>query len=68
MFQVRRGAIILPLLVAFVLPAPAAAAAPRHAPASTQRSVTAFPMADGALPFGVTAGPHGEYVSLNTAV
>ena len=25
-------------------------------------------MADGAVPFGVTAGPGGEYVSLNTAV
>ncbi len=70
MVQVRRGAILLPLLVAVALPAGVAAGPPRHGLAATHdaRSVTAFPMADGAAPFGVTAGPRGEYVSLNTNI
>ena len=45
-----------------------AAAGSRHAASRRPTSVTAFPMADGAAPFGVTAGPRGEYVSLNTSV
>ncbi len=71
MIQVRRAAILCSLLVTLVLPAAVTAAPPRHALAANspdQRTVTAFPMADGATPFGVTAGPGGEYVSLNTAV
>ena len=71
MVQVRRGAILASVLVALVLPAAVSAAPPRHAMTANspdQRTVTAFPQADGAVPFGVTAGPRGEYVSLNTAV
>ncbi len=70
MVQVRRGAILVPLLIALAVPAAVTAAPPRHAASTVgdHRSVTAFPMADGALPFGVTAGPKGEYVSLNTSV
>lgn len=71
MAQVRRGAILAPLLVALVLPAAVSAAPPRHVTTSMvhdDRTVTAFPVGDGSSPFGVTAGPHGEYVSLNTAI
>ena len=71
MVHVRYSAILWPVLATLVLPATVMAAPPRHAMAANnhdQRTVTAFPMADGAVPFGVTAGPRGEYVSLNTAV
>ena len=62
MIQARRLLILAPLVAALALPAATVAAAPRHAKASTntaQRTVTSFPMADGAAPFGVTAGPRG---------
>ena len=71
MIQVRRVAILSSLLVTLVLPAAVTAAPPRHALAAgnhDQRTVTAFQMADGTAPFGVTAGPRGEYVSLSTAI
>ncbi len=71
MAQIRPGAILAPLLIALVLPAAVSAAPPRHTTTSSahdDRTVTAFPLADGSSPFGVTAGPHGEYVSLNTAI
>jgi virginiamycin B lyase len=69
--QLKSGAVLAPLLVALVLPGAVAAAPPRHATAAhvhDERTVTAFPMAVGAAPFGVTAGPRGEFVSLNTSI
>ena len=70
MVQVRRGAILMPLLIALAIPAAVTAAPPRHAASTVgdHRAVTEFPMADGAVPFGVTAGPRGEYVSLNSSI
>ncbi len=71
MIQLRHRAVLVTLLVTLALPAAVSAAVPRHAPGPNghdQRTVTAFPMAAGAAPFGVTEGPGGEYVSLNTAV
>jgi len=61
MFQSRRAAVGSVLLIAFALPA-AVTAAPPHV------TVTAFAMAADALPFGVTAGPRGEWVSLDTRI
>ena len=61
MIQIRRAAIAVPMLVVLALPAAVSAALPGQ-------SVTAFPMAAGAAPFGVTAGPRGEWVSLNTRI
>lgn len=71
MAQIRRGAILAPLLLALALPGAAMAAPPHRVAArglSADASITAFPMAAGAAPFGVTAGPRGEWVSLNTRV
>jgi virginiamycin B lyase len=71
MFTVRHGAIAASLVAAIALPAAVTAATPHHptaANAHDERTVTAFPMADGSGPFGITAGPHGEYVSLNTQI
>ncbi len=71
MVQVQRGAILASAIVALVLPAAVTAASPSPAtgsPNNDQRTVTSFPMAADTQPFGVTAGPNGEYVSLNTAI
>ena len=70
MVQLKRGAILMPLLIALAVPAAVTAAPPRHAASTVgdHRAVTEYPMADGAVPFGVTAGPRGEYVSLNTSI
>ena len=71
MVRVTHGAILASALIALALPAAVTAAPPRHARAAgidDQRSVTAFAVPAGSAPFGVTAGPRGEYVSLSTAI
>lgn len=70
MLTSRRSALLVPVLLALVVPTTALAAAPRHPRSVTEngRTITAYQMAAGSAPFGVTAGPRGEYVSLNTSV
>jgi virginiamycin B lyase len=70
MITSRRSALLVPVLLALVVPTTTLAAAPRHPRSVTEdgRTITVYPMAAGSGPFGVTAGPKGEYVSLNSSV
>jgi virginiamycin B lyase len=70
MAQIKRGAVLIPVLITLALPAAVTAAPPRNAASTVgdHRAVTEFPTADGTAPFGVTAGPRGEYVSLNSSI